>query len=218
MDDNKMDDNKYTDTGRAGCVLNIYQRINKIREACPYIQKDTKVQGYRAVTHDLVTSELRPWLTKFGVITELHQKTATLEDTGKATSSGTPITRYMATYVIHFINEDEPSDFATVEIGAMAEDQGDKAPGKCASYAMKYAMLKIFSIETGESEESRQEQKPNRISDDQFIEITDLLKESGADVDMFKNHFEIETIYSMDTTQYAEAKAMLKKKIEKELL
>jgi hypothetical protein len=34
-------------------------------------------------------------------------------------------------------------------------DNADKAPGKAISYAKKYAVLKLFEIETGEDEESR---------------------------------------------------------------
>ena len=34
-------------------------------------------------------------------------------------------------------------------------DNADKAPGKALSYAKKYAVLKLFEIETGEDEESR---------------------------------------------------------------
>ncbi len=34
-------------------------------------------------------------------------------------------------------------------------DNADKAPGKALSYAKKYAVLKLFEIESGEDEESR---------------------------------------------------------------
>jgi hypothetical protein len=37
-------------------------------------------------------------------------------------------------------------------------DNQDKAPGKALSYAKKYAVLKLFEIETGEDEESRFQQ------------------------------------------------------------
>ena len=34
-------------------------------------------------------------------------------------------------------------------------DNADKSPGMALSYATKYAILKVFNIETGEDEESR---------------------------------------------------------------
>ena len=106
--------------------LNIYQRLNKIREAVKYIKKDATVTGYKAITHDMVTSEIRPHLIEFGVIPELHEITGELRDTGKTTKQGTPITVYIGTYRIDFINIDEPQDIASIEIGAMGEDQTTK--------------------------------------------------------------------------------------------
>lgn len=63
--------------------------------------------------------------------------------------------RYEATYDFHFVNADDPKDELIVRIQAHAMDNADKAPGKALSYAKKYAVLKVFEIETGEDEESR---------------------------------------------------------------
>ena len=154
--------------------LNIYQRLNKIREAVDYLKKDTKVLNYKAVTHDKVTSELRPYLIKYGVMVVPRQISGAIEDTGKATQSGTPTTRYVAFYEIDFVNIDEPKDKCTVAIGSIAEDNNDKGPGKAVSYATKCAFLKLFSIETGEDDESRQEQKPTPITDAQLITLREI--------------------------------------------
>lgn len=151
--------------------LNIYQRINKIRESVGYIKKDQKVQGYNAVTHDAVTSAVREYLIKYGVVIVPRLDSSQYIDTGTTTGNGTPWMRYEAKYLIDFVNIDEPADLITVPIESHALDTGDKAPGKAASYATKYAMLKLFSIETGENEEGRQEMKPRG-------------KMTGADIDM----------------------------------
>jgi hypothetical protein len=137
--------------------LNIYQRINEVRRLCPYIQKDKKVDGanYMAVTHDAVTHELRPHLITQGIVIVPRLCESKITDTGTTTAKGVPIIRYEAKYEVDFVNMDEPDDRVTVPIEAHALDQGDKAPGKAASYGTKYAMLKLFSIETGEAEEER---------------------------------------------------------------
>jgi len=62
---------------------------------------------------------------------------------------------YEATFQIEFVNMDEPTDRIVTQQTAHALDNGDKAPGKAMSYATKYAILKLFNIETGEDEESR---------------------------------------------------------------
>ena len=75
-------------------------------------------------------------------------------------------------YNIHFVNIDEPADRLTVSINAHAADNGDKAPGKCASYATKTAILKALSLETGENDESRAEaQDTNTITDEQVQQL-----------------------------------------------
>jgi hypothetical protein len=138
--------------------LNIYQRINEVRKGCAYIQKDKKVEGggtYMAVTHDAVTAELRPHLVLQGIVIVPRLVSAQVVDTGTMTKNQIPIIRYEALYEVDFVNMDEPTDRVTVPVSAHALDSGDKAPGKAASYGTKYAMLKLFSIDTGEAEEER---------------------------------------------------------------
>ena len=195
--------------------MNIYQRLNKIREAVSYIQKDANVEGYKAITHDMVTSEVRPHLIKNGVMVVPHQTAGELRETGKTTSKGTPFTAYVAEYTIDFVNIDEPDDRVSVQVGAIAEDHGDKGPGKAISYATKYAILKLLSIETGESDESRQEQKPALISDDQVIEINDLVNETGADLKRFLKYLKVTSVEKIPTTAYQTAIAALEAKKEK---
>lgn len=166
---------------------NIYQRLNAVRENVAYLQKDAQVQGYKAVSHDLVTSAAREHLIANGVMIVPRQAGPGDTVIVGETKNGSPIIRYQAFYEIDFVNCDQPDDKATVSLEAHANDHGDKAPGKACSYAVKYAMLKLFSIETGENEESRVEvaKKMQPIDDDQAAIITEKLNETGADVDRF---------------------------------
>lgn len=143
--------------------MNIYQRLNEVRKHVSYIQKKKKVegQGYMAVTHDQVTGELREYFIECGIITVPNLiGQSKMIDTGTTTAKGIPFMRYEATYRVDFVNIDAPEEKVSVEIESHAIDQGDKAPGKAISYAVKYAYLKLFNIETGEQEEERPEQKP----------------------------------------------------------
>lgn len=135
--------------------MNIYQRINAVRKAIGYVQKDKAVStgggSYKAVTHDAVTGMVRAALIEHGVIivpsvvsSVFHPK----EPDAKQRL-------YEATYQIDFVNMDDPADRIVTQQTAHALDNGDKAPGKAMSYAAKYAILKLFNIETGEDEESR---------------------------------------------------------------
>lgn len=137
---------------------NIYQRINAVMKQVQYVQKDADINGggqrYKAVTHDNVTAQLRDHLVNEGIVVQVEQlkgEFLIMRDLSKEIK----MHLYSGDYAIHFVNIDKPDDKATVTINAQAADNGDKAPGKAASYATKYAMLKMFSIETGENEESR---------------------------------------------------------------
>jgi len=136
-------------------VLNLYQRINEIRKKVDYIQKDKSVStgggSYKAVTHDQVTAILREHLIAFGVVCVPTLITSKANDKiGDAKQF-----RYDATYHFDFVNCDAPEEKLSIVIEAHAMDNADKAPGKALSYAKKYAVLKLFEIETGEDEESR---------------------------------------------------------------
>lgn len=146
--------------------LNVYQRINKVREEVAYLQKDKQVGsggwGYKAVTHDAVTAAVRPSLIKHGIIVVPCVVQSTIAPTGTTTGKGVPYIRYEARYEVHFVNADAPEERITVVLDAHALDDADKAPGKATSYATKYAFLKLLSIETGEDEEAREPQKPQK--------------------------------------------------------
>lgn len=139
-------------------LLNIYQRINEIRKKVEYIKKDAKVQGYQAITHDAVTGAIRDYLVDYGVVVVPNEMSSHMVETGTQTGNGTPWMRYEAKYTIEFVNIDEPEQTVPINVTAHAMDTGDKAPGKALSYATKMAMLKLFSIETGEDDEERAEQ------------------------------------------------------------
>ena len=133
---------------------NIYQRLNDVRKKVAYVKKDAAVQNYRAVTHDMVTALVREHLIAAGVMVVPTQIEGSMHEAGQ-TKNGATIYRYEASYQVLFVNIDNPADQVQVSLQAHANDNADKAPGKAVSYAVKYAMLKLLSLETGENEESR---------------------------------------------------------------
>ncbi len=162
---------------------NIYQRMNEVRKAVAYVRKDSKVQGYTAVTHDQVTASARPSLIDHGVMMVPRQTASEIAQVGE-TRQGTPVIRYAGWYEFDFVNVDAPDDKITVTIEAHANDHGDKAPGKAISYATKYALLKVLAIETGDDEESRVEvaEKAKTISAAQAMAMKDAIEETDSDI------------------------------------
>lgn len=149
---------KEAPSAQAAGHLNIYQRIDQVRKKVDYIQKAAEVQGYKAVTHDHVTEKIRGALIDAGIVTTISYVLGSGKtvDTGTKTGKGVPFIRYEATYEVRFVNIDDPKDYVAVLFEAHAIDQGDKAPGKAESYAMKAVELKTFNIVSGEeSDEDR---------------------------------------------------------------
>ena len=101
----------------------------------------------------------------------------------------------------------DTGDKVTSTIEAHANDNGDKAPGKALSYATKSAMLKVFSLETGENDESRADVMDfDLINQQQSQTLFDLLcDESGMYTDKgskVAKAFKFQNITDIRTKQY----------------
>lgn len=172
--------------------MNVYQRLNKVRETVAYLQKTKEVhgQGYKAIQHDEVTSAVRQPFIDNGIVTVPEQTESSFVDVGK-TKGGSTIIRYSGWYNVHFVNADDPKDRAIVRAEAHAMDHGDKAPGKAMSCAVKYAILKLLNIETGEDEESRIEiaKKAEKIPAEKAKHLEDEITKAGSDVAKVQAYF-----------------------------
>jgi ERF superfamily len=123
---------------------NIHQRLHAVMEQVKYVQKDDKkVNGqYRFVTHDAVSALIRPELVKQGILLIVSVKSHIQE--GNRTEVNLELT---------FCNIDSPDDKITLSAFGYGIDTQDKGPGKAISYAVKYALLKMFCLETGDDPE-----------------------------------------------------------------
>lgn len=144
---------------------NIYQRVNDVMKSVSYAKKDAQISGgganYKAVTRDSVVGLLREHLVENGIVVNTSQISGKWDLMRDMNATPNPIKMglYSGFYEIKLVNIEHPTDFIKVSIEAHANDNGDKAPGKAATYAEKTALLKIFLLETGLNDEARQEQK-----------------------------------------------------------
>ena len=162
--------------------LNIYQRINAVMKEVEYVQKDGSISGgganYKAVTHDQVTSVIRSSMVKHGIVVQVEQLRSEMI-IKRDVEAGVKMHLYSGDYAVSFINIDDGKDRLTATINAHANDNGDKAPGKAASYAVKYAMLKTFTLETGENDESRSFEEPD-FTEHQKAQFDELLENKNG--------------------------------------
>lgn len=196
---------------------NIYQRINEVRKKVWYVRKDKEVDTgrgrYKATTHDAVTALVRNHLIEHGVLIVPKLRASSVVEAGQ-TKSGAPILRYEAKYDVEFVNCDQPDDKIVVPVEAHANDSGDKAPGKAVSYATKYAILKLFAIETGEDEESRVEPYGGvpKITPEQVEELEKRITEYGVDRAKFLGFIRVGSLAEIPAKDYEAVLAQVERK------
>lgn len=194
-------------TNEKPMIKNIYQKIHAIMADIDYIQKGPKKAAgmYTYVSHDAVSEAIHPLLVKHGVVVipsvkEMHQD-------GNRTSM---------IVTVKFVNIDKPDDCFVVESRGYGIDTGDKGPGKCMSYAVKYALLKTFCLETGDDpdddqqakfEPSKQEAKPvveePKITTEQYNSLKKYhLKQLESYRKMIQNNLGIQTFQDLLAKDY----------------
>jgi len=136
--------------------LNIFQRLNAVMKEVKYVQKEEKmVNGqYRFVSHDAVTAKLHDPLTNHGIVMlpsvlEINHQDITVVDK----NGPKPAVRTTCKIEVSFVNIDDPTDKVSIVHCGCGIDPGDKGIGKAVSYAVKYALLKVFCLETGDDVE-----------------------------------------------------------------
>lgn len=129
--------------------LNLHQRLHAVMGEVDYIQKERK-QGmrYTIVSHDAVTAKVRPILHKHGVV--YYPARIDCGQTGNRTEMN---------MAVRFVNVDDPADAIEVATAGYGIDDQDKGPGKAISYGVKYALLKVLGLETGDDPDLDQDAK-----------------------------------------------------------
>lgn len=191
--------------------LNIAQRINAAMADVDYIQKQKK-QGmkYSIVSHDAVTAKVRPILQKYGVV--YYPRDMHVEQSGNRTQ---------ATFSVRFENIDDRSDYIDVATFGYGVDEQDKGPGKAMSYGVKYALLKVLGLETGddpdEVQDKRADHQPvvfNPIDETQFGVLQALIETSGADIMGICKAYNIGALNQLSVADFPRLRAQLEKKLE----
>lgn len=142
----------------------IYQRLAAAVAECGALSKETK-PGIRFSYHGHanVTSLVKSLLTKHGI---LQTVTVLDEDTSESEiyrSPKNPTRTDILSRVevlVRYTNVERPEDYIELVGVGHGTDQGDKAPGKAISYAVKYVQLKLFHISEAEEDDNEASAAP----------------------------------------------------------
>lgn len=186
--------------------MNIYQRMLAATSEINRVAKNLNVgfgqNSYKATGEADVLAAVKPIEEKYGIysypasrkIIDSGEMVSVKEFKGEKKESKQLYLRIETIY--RFVNVDNPSEFIeTISYGDGVDTQ-DKAPGKAATYADKYALLKAYKIMTGDdpdqnasgdlkgysrkSPDARTE--PSYVTDKEKQVIVNLLEEKGYSV------------------------------------
>jgi hypothetical protein len=193
---------------------NLHQRILGVMSELEYIQKgDKTVNGqYRFVSHDAVSAKVHPLLVKYGL--------TIIPSVEELTQDGN---RTCVKLLIAVVNVDDPTQIMQIRMVAYGIDGGgtskdgrqisvgDKGPGKAISYAYKYALLKLFCLETGEdsdhdAEAAYEPEKchlfntllPSDLTDKEHVKLAKFLVHSAKSMNKHVEDVKREAITRMD--------------------
>ena len=168
--------------------LNIAQRISAAMADVDYIQKEKKHgMQYTIVSHDAVTAKVRPILHKHGIV--YYPRDMHVNQSGNRTE---------ACFNVRFENIDDRADYIDVATFGYGVDGQDKGPGKAMSYGVKYALLKVLGLETGDDPDTVQDERANHnpiVEDQDAIDcIPDLAKAAGVSIQTICEGYKVSAI------------------------
>lgn len=172
-------------------LLNIYQKLAKIRKPVEVLQKNKKGFGYMYVTEDVILSKITGLMDKYGVSLVpniVHNSTEVspysyvktkADKAGKIYEERVNEVLVKADMEWHWINNANPADRVIVP-WALVGQQSDasQAFGSGLSYSSRYFMLKYFNVATSDDDPDkwRSEQKNAQFTEEREI-ATGIIEE-----------------------------------------
>ena len=173
---------------------NIYQKIVNIMERVQSVYKGAEVgygkNSYKAVSHDDVTRLLHnEFVAEKIIMVPSVVKSLSKEITMKGKNGEYQAFCSEVDVDVAIINAEAPDERIMLLSSGFSFDTQDKSIGKAISYAVKYALLKLFMLESSDDEEQRIEleniknpPKPIVKATEKQVEILlKQIKEDGAE-------------------------------------
>lgn len=137
----------------------IIKKVNEDKRLVPDLAKAEKGNNFRAISESAILDVIDPVLKEAGWFYTVEVKKSDLQIREAFGSKGKKL-QFIATVELKLIFSDSvilygpisgPSiDYVTIEAVGMGIDDNDKAMGKAYTYAVKYALLKLFRLRYGD--------------------------------------------------------------------
>lgn len=135
----------------------IIQKVNSDKKLIPDLAKSEKGNNFRAISESAILDVIDPILKDAGWFYTVRVKKSDLQIREAYGSKGKKL-QFIATVEIELqFYEEEDGDMwsVTTESVGMGIDDNDKAMGKAYTYAIKYALLKLFRLRYGDDPDAK---------------------------------------------------------------
>ena len=129
----------------------IIKEVQEDKRLVPDLLKAENGNNFRAVSESAILDVINPILIKSGWFYEIRVRKSDLQIREAYGSKGKKL-QFIATVEISvvFHNDADPQLVVGTESVGMGIDDNDKAMGKAYTYAVKYALLKLFRLRFGD--------------------------------------------------------------------
>ena len=133
----------------------IIQKVGKDKKLIPDLMKSENGNNFRAISESAILEAISPVLEENNIYYEVEVKESHLDIKEAYGSKGKKL-QFIATITIklkfynHWEDDGYKEVLASTEAVGMGIDDNDKAMGKAYTYAIKYALLKLFRLRYGD--------------------------------------------------------------------
>ena len=134
----------------------IIAKVNNNKKLIPDFSKSEKGNNFRAISESAILDVLNPILNEAQLFYTIEVKNQQLDIKEAWGSKGKKL-QFIATVTLKvtiFCDENEELICSTESVG-MGIDDNDKAMGKAYTYALKYALLKLFRLQYGDDPDAK---------------------------------------------------------------
>lgn len=136
----------------------IIQKVNSDKRLVPDLMKSEKGNNFRAISESAILDVIDPVLKESHAYYTIEVKKSDLQIREAYGSKGKKL-QFIATVEIKLIIRNyfdcEGDFYITTEAVGMGIDDNDKAMGKAYTYAVKYALLKLFRLRYGDDPDAK---------------------------------------------------------------
>ena len=133
----------------------IIKKVSSDKKLVPDLMKSENGNNFRAISESAILDVISPILDENNIYYSVEVKESHLDIKEAYGSKGKKL-QFIATVIVklrfkHYWEDDGyENDLATTEGVGMGIDDNDKAMGKAYTYAIKYALLKLFRLRYGD--------------------------------------------------------------------